>query len=120
MANENSAYLADFIRDEVLSRNDLTVKLYTDTVTQNGSGDEVSGGSYAPQSATFVTDGTGAIRNQDDIEFDDMPNVTVRSAALWDGGNMICGGKLVSSKEVRSGDPVKFVAGELKMSWLAG
>lgn len=120
MANANSSWLADRIKNDVLGMSNLTVALYTNEVTSGGAGDEVSGGSYARKPVTLENDGTGRVRNQNEVEFPNMPTVVVKSAGIWDdNGNLIIYGKLDSNKSVQGGDPLKFVAHAIKMNWLA-
>ncbi len=119
MANANSTWLAERIKTDVLGMTGLKIALYTDNVNANGTGTEVVGGSYARQSITLEADGSGAVRNAALIEFTAMPAATVKSAGIWDtSGNLVIYGNLDSNKAVVAGDPLKFIANAISMSWL--
>ena len=96
----------------------IYVALFTTATADDGSGTEVSGGSYARQSIAFnsmsgVTD--GQTENTSQINFPQATANwgTVTHAALMDastGGNMLCHTALDTSKTVNSGDTFKIAA----------
>jgi hypothetical protein len=100
------------------------IGLFTSSPSDDGSGTEVSGGSYARQSVAFAapTDATGAkqIANSADITFPTATASwgTVGYIGYFDAvssGNLLAHGALDSSRAVETNDQVKFEAGDLKI-----
>ncbi|MDX1449213.1 MAG: hypothetical protein R3246_09140 [Acidimicrobiia bacterium] len=95
--------------------------LYSSNPADDDSGTEISGGSYARQSIPWgaYTNGTGSLTTNDDINFTNMPAVTVSHVAIFDaatGGNMLWYGALTSSKSVNSGDTFAITSGNLTVT----
>lgn len=95
--------------------------LHTADPAEDGSGAEVSGGSYARQAITFnaahATNGT--IDNSSDEEFTNMPACTVTHIGIWDhatAGNLLFYGAVSASKTVTSGDTISLAAGSLDIT----
>jgi len=118
-------YLENKILDHVLSTTSYTmpsdayVSLHTADPTEAGTGTEVSGGSYARQSAAFNAATGGSTSNSALIQFSNMPTATVTHFGIWDavtGGNILLYGELSSSKSVTAGDTIAFNAGTLTIS----
>jgi hypothetical protein len=77
---------------------------------------EVTGGSYARQSAAFDAPAAEATSNSADISFASMPACTVTHVCLMDAvsaGNVIWAGPLTASKTVNAGDTFKLPAADL-------
>lgn len=97
------------------------VGLYTTATADDGSGTEVTGGSYARQLAGLSVASGGASANASDITF---PTATanwgtVTHVALLDAataGNMLMHSPLDTSKTVNSGDTFKINAGDLDVT----
>lgn len=99
------------------------VALYTVAPGEGGGGTEVSGGSYARQSATFTVSGTAptTASNSGAIEF---PTATANwgtivAAGIFDAstsGNLIAFADLTASKTIQSGDVLRFNAGTLTIT----
>ena len=94
------------------------LSLHTADPAEDGSGAEVSGGSYARQAITFnaahATNGT--IDNSSAEEFTNMPGCTVTHIGIWDAassGNLLFYGAVTASKAVASGDTISLAAGAL-------
>lgn len=125
-----SDYLENELLDHVLSNAAFTspttvyVALFTDTATANEleAGtltNEVSGGSYARQSAAFDVAASGATQNSASISFTDMPAVTVAFVAIMDAntaGNVLFHGALSANKTLNSGDTFTIATGDLDVS----
>lgn len=97
----------------------IMVSLHTGDPGEDGTANEVVGGSYARQNATFDAPTDGATSNSATIRFDDMPAVTVTHVAIWDSsGTPQClyVGALSASKTLTAGDPFEFAAGALDIS----
>lgn len=113
-------------------RNELMDKWFSDTDFTHGdtfvalhTGDpadgtnEVTGGSYARQQveeAGWNAASDGLVDNVNDIDFNDMPAVTVQAVAIWDaatGGNLEWEGPLTSDKTTEAGDTLRFPVGDL-------
>ena len=122
-------FLEDALLNEVFRNVDYTppatvyVALFTDATGDDGSGTEVSGGSYARIAGTFgAPSPSGTIKNSGDITF---PVATanwgvVTHVAIFDsaiGGNMLVHGVLASSKNVQNGDVFKFSTGNLQLDF---
>lgn len=101
------------------------VSLHTADPTDAGTGTEVSGGSYARQSASFATaSGTGGSVSTDaDITF---PTATadwgtITHIGIWDGAtvgssNLLYHTALDTSKTITSGDIFKILTGNLTVT----
>jgi hypothetical protein len=124
-----SNYAEDLVLDWLFTTASATrptswfVALYTVAPGEGGGGTEVSGGSYARQSATFTVSGTAPTQatNSAAIEF---PTATanwgtVVAAAIFDAstsGNMIAFADLDTSKTISSGDVLRFNASTLTIT----
>jgi hypothetical protein len=62
----------------------ITVKLHTGDPGAAGTLNEVTGGSYAPQSATFNAGSSGTSALGSDVPFGGMPVCTVSHLSAWD------------------------------------
>jgi hypothetical protein len=97
------------------------VALYTTAPTDAGGGTEVSGGSYARQSATFSAASAGSISNSADITFPQATADwgTIVAVGLFDtstAGNLLWYGNLTTSQTVLNGNIFKITAGNLTVS----
>ena len=124
-----SDYLEDKVLDHVFGGVSYTapatlyVALYTVAPDDTGGGTEVTGGSYARQTATFTVSGTSptTATNAAAIEY---PTATanygtVTSVGILDassGGNLLAYADLDASKVVSSGDVFRFDAGDLDIT----
>jgi len=124
-----SDYGEDLVLNWLFTTNSATrptawyVALYTVAPTDTGGGTEVSGGSYARQSATFTVSGTGptTASNSASIEFPTATASwgTVVAASIYDassGGNMIAYANLTTSKAIDTGDVLRFNSGTLDIT----
>jgi hypothetical protein len=97
------------------------VGLFTSDPTDAGSGTEVSGGSYARQSATFAAPSNGASVTNADITF---PQATANWGTVgWIGifdalttGNLLYHTALDASKTIETGDIFKIASGNLSVT----
>lgn len=97
------------------------VGLYTSDPTDANTGTEVSGGSYARQSATFAAPSNGASASNADINF---PQATAGWGTVgWigildasTGGNLLYHTPLDNSKTIDSGDIFKIASGSLTVT----
>ena len=123
---EMSNYLENKILDHVLKNTSSTspttvyLGLYTPDPTDAGSGTEVSGGSYARQTAAFTVS-TNLASNTAAVEFPTASASwgTITYAALFDastGGNMLAYGGLATSKTIDSGDVFRIPAGDFDIT----
>jgi len=124
-----SDYLEDKVLDHVFGGSAYTapatlyVALYTVAPDDTGGGTEVTGGSYARQTATFTVSGTSptTATNAAAIEY---PTATanygtVTSVGILDassGGNLLAYADLDTSKVVSTGDVFRFDAGDLDIT----
>lgn len=99
------------------------VALYTSAPNDAGGGTEVSGGSYARQTATFAaaatTSGTTTATTSATINWTNMPTATITHVAVWDastGGNLLYYGPLSASKSLTSGDNFAMNSGNLTIT----
>ena len=122
-------YLEDKILDHVFGGNDYTapstlyVGLHTSTSTDSAAGTEVSGGSYARQTAAFTVSGTSPTEatTGSAIEFPAATASwgTVTYAGIYDaasGGNLLAYAALTSSKTIEPGDVFRVPAGDLDIT----
>lgn len=99
------------------------VSLHTADPTDDGSGAEVSGGSYARTSASFATaSGTGgSVATDADVTFPTATASwgTVTHIGIWDGpsgGQLLYHTPLDSSKTIDTGDIFKITTGNLTVA----
>lgn len=99
----------------------IYVGLFTSDPTDAGSGTEVSGGSYARQSATFTAPANGVTTSNADITF---PQATANWGTVgWIGlfdalttGNLLYHTALDASKTIETGDIFKIASGNLSVT----
>jgi len=124
---EFTDYLENKIIDHMLRNQAYTppstvyVALFTTATGDDGSGTEVSGGSYARQAVTLGAASGGASSNTADITFPQATADwgTITHVALMDaetGGNMLMHSPLDESKTVNNGDTFKINAGDLDVT----
>lgn len=97
------------------------VGLFTSDPTDDGSGTEVSGGSYARQAATFATPSNGASATSADVDFPQATGSwgTVTHFGIFDAsssGNLLYHGALVTSKAIEIGDSFSISSGNLTVT----
>lgn len=97
------------------------VSLHTADPTDAGTGTEVSGGSYARQSATFGAPSNGVSTTTADITFPQATASwgTIGWIAIWDAsttGNMLYHTALDTSKSIDTGDIFKIASGSLTVT----
>lgn len=96
------------------------VSLHTASPGETGSpSNEVSGGSYARQTASFNTAASGSTSNSANIAFSNMPAVTVTHVAIYDAlttGNLLFYGALTVSRVVAAGDTFVINSGQLTIT----
>lgn len=126
--------MTDYLEEKVLNTlrgeniqgfQDVYVALFTSETGDDGSGVEVSGGSYTRQKVTFnepvQTITFAQVSNDTELDFgvatDDWGLIT--NAGIYDaqtGGNMIYHGSLNSSKNIEMGDSLRFAINQLIVS----
>ncbi len=97
------------------------VGLYTTDPTDAGTGTEVSGGSYARQSATFGAPSNGVSTTTADITFPQCTSTwgTVSHIGILDAlttGNLLYHTPLTTSKAIDTGDLFKIASGSLTVT----
>lgn len=120
--------ISDYLENELLDAvfnsgafsvtGDPYVSLHDGDPGETGA-NEITGGSYARQQAAFGAAASGAVANSADIEFTDMPALTVTHVGVWDAatvGNFLWGGALTASKVVNGGDMFRIAAGDLDVT----
>jgi len=119
--------ISDFLENELLDAvfsqaaytpTTLYLALHTADPLDDGSGAEVTGGSYARQLCTtsFAVAAGGSVSSNADISFTDMPAETVTHVAIWDAataGNMLWRATLSASKTTNAGDTFTVSSGNL-------
>ena len=126
---EMSDYLENALLNATLNGTTYTavatpyISLHTADPTDDGTGTEVSGGSYARTSASFATaSGTsGSIATDADTTFPTATASwgTVTHIGIWDAstsGNLLYHSALDSSKTIDSGDIFKIASGDLTVT----
>jgi len=121
-----SNYLETELLDHVFANNAYTsptnvyVGLFTSNPDEDGSGTEVSGGSYARQTASFTVSGNTATTDAV-IEF---PTATanwgtVSHIGVYDAltsGNLLAYAALTTSKAISSGDVFRIPTGDIDIT----
>ena len=97
------------------------ISLHTADPTDDGSGTEVSGGSYIRQSATFAAPSNGASASNADVIFPQATGNwgTIGWIGIWDAqttGNMLYHTALDASKAIDTGDIFKIASGSLTVT----
>ncbi len=124
---EMSNYLENALINATLRNTSYTspaavyVSLHTADPTDAGTGTEVSGGSYARQSATFGAPSNGVSTTTADITFPQATASwgTIGWIAIWDAstaGNMLYHTALDTSKSIDTGDIFKIATGSLTVT----
>jgi hypothetical protein len=97
------------------------VSLFTTDPTDDGSGTEVSGGSYARVAATFGAPSNGSSSITADVTFSQatanwgvVTHFGIHDALT--GGNLLYHGQLTASKNVETGDLFKIPTGQLTVT----
>jgi hypothetical protein len=97
------------------------VSLHTADPGDDGSGAEVSGGSYAREAATFDAPSGGVTQNSAAIEFNQATGTwgTITHFGLWDAlttGNLLYHSAFDVSKTIETGDILKIDTGSLTVT----
>lgn len=125
MAGNLTNYLENKLLDHFLGTTAYTmptpvyVALFTVAPGDAGGGTEVTGGSYARQTAAFTAASSGATSNSANIDFTGMPAATTVAIALFDAitsGNMLVHGTLTTNKQTDAGDTLRIATGDLDIS----
>ena len=121
-----SNYLETELLDHVFAGNAYTsptnvyVGLSTSNPGEDGSGTEVSGGSYARQTGSFTVSGNTATTNAV-IEFPTATGTwgTVTHIGIYDAssaGNLLAYAALTTSKSIASGDVFRIPTGDIDIT----
>jgi len=125
MAGNLTNYLENKLLDHFLGTTSYTmpspvyVALFTAAPGDAGGGTEVTGGSYARQTAAFTAAASGATSNSANIDFTGMPAATTVAIAIFDAstsGNMLVHGTLTTNKTTDAGDTLRIATGDLDIS----
>ena len=125
MPGNLSNYLENKVLDHIMGTTTYTkpsavyVALYTAAPSDTGGGTEVTGGSYARQTATFSEAASGATSNSANIDFVVMPACTVVAIGIFDAlttGNLLVWGTLSTNKSLDAGDTLRIATGDLDIS----
>lgn len=122
-----SDYLENKLLDHTLGNTAFTqpsalyVGLYTSSPGDDDSGTEVSGGSYARQTASFAAASGGSCSTDATITFPaatanwgTITHVSVHDASS--AGNLLFHGAVTSSKTIESGDTFQISSGNLTIT----
>jgi hypothetical protein len=125
MAGNLTNYLENKLLDHFLGTTSYTmpspvyVALFTVAPGDAGGGTEVTGGSYARQTAAFSAASSGATSNSANVDFTGMPAATTVAIAIFDAstsGNMLVHGTLTTNKTTDAGDTLRIATGDLDIS----
>jgi len=125
MAGNLSNYLENKLLDHFLGTTAYTmpttvyVGLYTVAPTDAGGGTQVTGGSYARQTAVFSAAASGTTSNTANIDFAGMPAATTVAIGVFDAltsGNLLLWGTLTANKTTDAGDTLRIATGDLDIS----
>jgi len=125
MAGNLSNYLENKLIDHFLGTAAFTIPaavyvgLYTVAPDDTGGGTQVTGGSYARQTAAFAASASGATSNSANIDFAGMPAATVVAIGIFDAstaGNLLLWGTLTVNKTTDAGDTLRIATGDLDIS----
>lgn len=125
------AQMSDFLENALINatlRNttytspaNVYVGLFTTDPTDDGSGTEVSGGSYAREIATFAAPSNGVSATNADVQFAQCTATwgTVTHFGIFDAlttGNLLYHAPLTASKTIETGDVFKIASGNLTVT----
>jgi hypothetical protein len=118
---ENALINASLRNTAYTSPSLVYVALFTTDPTDAGTGTEVTGGSYARQTATFALPSNGSSTTASDITFPTATGNwgTVTHFGIYDAstsGNLLYHGALNNSKIIQTGDILKISAGNLTVT----
>ena len=125
MAGNLSDYLENKLLDHFLGTATYTkpttvyIGLYTVVPTDAGGGTQVTGGSYARQTAVFSAAASGTTSNTANIDFAGMPAATTVAIGVFDAltsGNLLLWGTLTANKTTDAGDTLRIATGDLDIS----
>lgn len=117
-------YLETKLLDHVLRNTAYTqpsalyMALHTADPGETGTGSEVTGGSYAPQTIAFSAASGDTASNSGAVNFATMPATTVTHFSIRDAssGNPLFVGPLSSSQTTTAGQTLSFAAGQVTVS----
>jgi hypothetical protein len=118
---ENALINATLRNTSFTSPSTVYISLHTADPTDAGTGTEVSGGSYARQSATFAAPSNGASASNADVTFPQATGNwgTIGWIGIWDSlttGNLLYHTALDASKAIDTGDIFKIASGSLTVT----
>lgn len=118
---ENALINATLRNTTYTSPADVYVGLFTTDPTDDGSGTEVSGGSYARTIATFATPSNGSSSTNADVQFPQATGNwgTITHFGIFDAattGNLLYHGILTAAKTIETGDVFKIASGNLTVT----
>ena len=118
---ENALINATLRNTSYTSPATVYISLHTADPTDAGTGTEVSGGSYARQSATFAAPSNGASATNADVTFPQATGNwgTIGWIGIWDAlttGNLLYHTALDASKAIDTGDIFKIASGSLTVT----
>jgi hypothetical protein len=118
---ENALINATLRNTTYTSPADVYVGLFTTDPTDDGSGTEVSGGSYARTVATFAAPSNGSSSTNADVQFPQATGNwgTVTHFGIFDAattGNLLYHGILTAAKTIETGDVFKIASGNLTVT----
>lgn len=93
--------------------------VYTTAPAANGSGTEVTGGSYTRVAMTFAAPSGGVTSNTNEVDIIGMPAVTIRGLALMDSsssGTMLFYGSLATPKTTNARDTFTVKLGDFSVA----
>jgi hypothetical protein len=118
---ENALINATLRNTTYTSPSDVYVGLFSTDPTDDGSGTEISGGSYARTVATFAAPSNGSSSTNADVQFPQATGVwgTVTHFGIFDAltsGNLLYHGILTVAKTIETGDVFKIASGNLTVT----
>jgi hypothetical protein len=118
---ENALINATLRNTTYTSPADVYVGLFTTDPTDDGSGTEVSGGSYARTIATFAAPSNGSSSTNADVQFPQATGNwgTITHFGIFDAattGNLLYHGILTAAKTIETGDVFKIASGNLTVT----
>lgn len=127
MPGSASDYLENKLIDHALgtaswsSPATVYVGLYTVAPSDAAGGTEVTGGSYARQTATFTAASSGSASNNSNIDFTNMPACTVVAVGIFNSStpasdDLLFWSTLATNRVLTAGDGVRVSTGALVVS----
>jgi len=93
----------------------ITISLHTADPGATGA-NELTGGGYARQSATFSLASGGSASNSGTVTWTNLPACTITHMGIWKSGTFQCGVSATAARTIQAGDGTFINPGALQLT----